>query len=663
MSLGKYLAEIIIEPTPKKVALYPGAFKPPHKGHFELVQRLSKVSDEVLVIISPIARDGITAEQSLSAWKLYLPFLPKAKVVISNVSSPVSYVYDYVKSNPQQDIQVAFGKDEGERYKAFLNKEKYPNVKVYDAGNIEGLSASSLRAAIKSFNPVDIAKFLPQGIEVADFMNSLNLSLRTEPTFKSVTENTEQPNLEFTKALASLTKYYVDKGYNVKPLPKVKIINNDEVNASNLLGKTAYYDPSNKSITLFTAGRHPKDILRSFSHEMIHHIQNLENRLNNINTTNTTEDDYLSQLEQEAYLNGNMNFRNWEDGIKNPIKEVYYLDSEKYNYPKTIHENLWHTLNEITLNPSNAVEIYGSLTNGKFQVGDTTYIYDIKQVKNPYNDEGNFFNIMFHPENNVTSKPLEGKENYIKILNTMYKVILDFIEEAEPDYVGISSMDNDGSKNYHRVYANLTNNKSNRIPGYFRKDVSLEFNTPEGKGRFIVLKRKNNEVMNEEKEKSKYRIFCDMDGVLVDFDKGYEDLTGLHTKHVDVQDSNDFWNKFREGLKEKNIGEFEYWSRLDWMPDGKELWNYIKQYNPYVLTAPSRDPQSREGKRAWAERLDNMKNIYFKAAAFKSEYAAPNRILIDDRADTIDRWKKNGGIGILHTSTQDTIEQLKKLGL
>jgi hypothetical protein len=489
MSLGKYIAEIIIEPTPKKVALYPGAFKPPHRGHFELVQRLSKVSDEVLIIISPIAREGITAEQSLKAWKLYLPLLPKAKVVISDKASPISYVYDYVKSNPQQDIEVAYGKGEEDRYKAFLNKEKYPNVKVYDAGNIEGLSASSLRAAIKSFNPVDIAKFLPQGIEVADFMNALNLSLRTEPTFKSVTENTEQPNLEFTKALASLTKYYVDKGYNVKPLPKIKIINNDEVNASNLLGKTAYYDPSNRSITLFTVGRHPKDILRSFSHEMIHHIQNLENRLNNINTTNTTEDDYLSQLEQEAYLNGNMVLRNWEDSIK------------------------------------------------------------------------------------------------------------------------------------------------------------------------------NNKVMNEEKEKSKYIIFCDMDGVLVDFDKGYEDLTGLHTKHADVQDSNDFWNKFKSSLTEKNMEEYDYWANLEWMSDGQELWNYIKQYNPYVLTAPSRDPGSKLGKKEWVLRLDNMKNIYFRAAQNKSDFSGRNRILIDDRADTIEKWNKAGGIGILHTSTQDTIEQLKKLGL
>jgi hypothetical protein len=663
MSLGKYISEIIIEPTPKKVALYPGAFKPPHRGHFELVQRLSKVADEVLIVISPIARGGITAEQSLSVWKLYLPLLPKAKTIISDVSSPVSYVYDYLKSNPQQDIIVAFGKGEEERYNALLNKEKYSNVKVYDAGNIDDLSASDLRNSINSNNPTDINKYLPQGIEVADYMNALGLNLRTEPTFNSVTENTEQSYPDFNNMLASLTKYYIDNGYKVTPLPKVIINNNDVENASEVLGKTAYYDPSNKSITLFTYGRHPKDILRSFSHEMIHHIQNLENRLNNINTTNTTEDDYLSKLEEEAYLNGNMIFRNWEDKIKNPIKEIYFLDSEKYNYPKTIYENLWHTLNEIILNPSNAVEINGDLTRGKFQVDNIIYIYKIYTIPNPYKDEGKFYNISFRPEEDITSTPQGGKENYIKILSTMYKIILDFAEEAEPEYIGISSLDNDGDKNYHMVYANLTDNKSNRIPGYFRKDVSLEFDTPQGKGRFIVLKRKNKEVMKEEKEQSKYVIFCDMDGVLVDFDKGYEDLTGLHTKHVDVQDSNDFWNKFKSSLAEKGMEEYDYWVNLEWMSDGQELWDYIKSYNPYVLTAPSRDPGSKLGKKEWVQRLDNMKNIYFRAAQNKSDFSGRNRILIDDRADTIEKWNALGGIGILHTSTQNTIEQLKKLGI
>ena len=182
--------------------------------------------------------------------------------------------------------------------------------------------------------------------------------------------------------------------------------------------------------------------------------------------------------------------RNWEDSIKNPVNELF-LNISKFNYKKPLTENLWHTLNEITLNASNAVETYGDLTNGKFQVGDITYVYDIKQVKNPYDDGGDFYNIMFHPKDNVTSIPQQGKENYIKILNTMYKIILDFTEEAEPEYVGIASLDNDGSKNYHNIYANLTDNKSNRIPGYFRKDVSLGFDTPQGKGRFVVLKRKD----------------------------------------------------------------------------------------------------------------------------------------------------------------------------
>ena len=57
--------------------------------------------------------------------------------------------------------------------------------------------------------------------------------------------------------------------------------------------------------------------MRSFSHEMIHHHQNLEGRLNSYGTTNTNEDEHLQEIEKEAYLLGNITFRNWEDSIKN----------------------------------------------------------------------------------------------------------------------------------------------------------------------------------------------------------------------------------------------------------------------------------------------------------------------------------------------------------
>jgi hypothetical protein len=288
----------------------------------------------------------------------------------------------------------------------------------------------------------------------------------------------------------SLSKYMIDKGMNIKPLPKIKVIKDDKENASDLLGKTAYYDPSNKSITLYTFGRHPKDILRSFTHEMIHHEQNLNGKLSNITTTNTNEGGDLDEIEREAYEKGNMMLRNWEDSIKNPIKE-YILDIPKFNYPKTFTHRLRESLNEITLSKDNAVKINGKLDGGEFTVGNITYVYSINNVRNPYKDKGNFYNVSFYPKGNITSEPLEGKENYIKILSTMYKIIVDFVEAYKPKYIGIASMDNTGDKNYHTIYAALTDNKYNRIPGYFRKDVSLPFNTPKYKGRFVVLKRKD----------------------------------------------------------------------------------------------------------------------------------------------------------------------------
>jgi hypothetical protein len=294
------------------------------------------------------------------------------------------------------------------------------------------------------------------------------------------------------ESFVSLSRYMIDNGMNIKPLPKIKVIKDDEENASNLLGKTAYYNPVEKSITLYTMDRHPKDVLRSFAHEMVHHEQNLEGRLNNINTTNTNEDGDLPEIEKEAYEKGNMMLRNWEDKIKNNVNELF-IDIPKFNYPKTFVDKLRESLHEITLSKNNAAEIEGDLYKGMFRAGNKIYTYDIYRIKSPYNDNKEFYNVEFHPKNNPISTPTGDttKEDYIKILNTMYKIILDLAETDEPDYIGIASMDNIGDKNYHTIYANLTDNKYNRIPGYFRKDVNLEFNTPQGKGRFVVLKRKD----------------------------------------------------------------------------------------------------------------------------------------------------------------------------
>ena len=122
---------------------------------------------------------------------------------------------------------------------------------------------------------------------------------------------------DLTPQIISLTQYMASNGLNLKPYPKVKFIDNDAENANNLLGRTAYYDPNQQLVALYTMGRHPKDILRSYAHELIHHHQNLNNTLDHGQTSNTNEDDALDRIEREAYENGNILFRNWEDSIKN----------------------------------------------------------------------------------------------------------------------------------------------------------------------------------------------------------------------------------------------------------------------------------------------------------------------------------------------------------
>ena len=97
------------------------------------------------------------------------------------------------------------------------------------------------------------------------------------------------------------------------------VFQSDEDNAGRMLGKTAYYDPENLQIVLYTDGRHPKDILRSLSHELVHHAQNCRGDFTKDNPTYAgyaQKDPHLRDMEREAYEKGNLIFRDFEDLIK-----------------------------------------------------------------------------------------------------------------------------------------------------------------------------------------------------------------------------------------------------------------------------------------------------------------------------------------------------------
>ena len=116
--------------------------------------------------------------------------------------------------------------------------------------------------------------------------------------------------------------------------PPTMVFDSDPDNQSKVLGKTAYYDPQSLEIHVFIDGRHPKDVLRSIAHELIHHRQNLESRLDTDGYTGPgyyLENDVLREVEHEAMLEGNATMREYEDTVKYKEKDKMSLKEWKNN--------------------------------------------------------------------------------------------------------------------------------------------------------------------------------------------------------------------------------------------------------------------------------------------------------------------------------------------
>ena len=540
---------LLEDESKKTIAVFPGKFKPPHKDHIARIKAASADADEVIVIVSPKTEPGgtavskkkkeelearlgtempITLEQSLELFKkLNLP--SNIKVIAANdpslpvpSSSPVSAAYELFINNPQQQYIAVFGKEED------LNRfgQTPQNVTVKNYSGVAGnLSATDLRTALKKGE--DIKKYMPDGITPEEYKSALGLEEEVvkegtcgydtnaktgerldTPGGISETGKSSPYGSGYKPLILEISKFMINQGMEIQPLPKVQFIDDDTDNAQDILGTTAYYDPQSKTIVLYTLDRHPKDILRSFCHEMVHHEQNMKGTLGNIKTQNTTEDSHLDEIEREAYEKGNIMFRNWTDSL-----------SKKTWQPKS---------NVVTSDP-----------------GGLDEIEDERETKGDMGTQG-----------------------------------------------------------------------------------------------------------------VEYTIYCDMDGVLCDFDKRFIEFSnGIPPSRYESEfGKKAFWKLISgQGVK--------FWVDIPWMSDGKQLWNYIKSYNPSLLSAPSMEESSRSGKRLWVDNEIPGTKLILRSAEQKQEFAKPNAILIDDRPSNIEQWRAKGGIGILHTSANKTIEQLKELGL
>jgi len=199
-------------------------------------------------------------------------------------------------------------------------------------------------------------------------------------------------------------------------------------------------------------------------------------------------------------------------------------------------------------------------------------------------------------------------------------------------------------------------------------------------------------VMREEEIKNpieQYQIFCDLDGVLVDLVGGVHnaihndppiDVSAGHLKAQQLAREalngeplkQEHINKYDEGFL-KPVRNFmmrvmredrRFWMSLPWTRDGRLLWDYIKQYNPIVLSIPT-DLQSLIGKKKWVK--DNLGlsgkrvEIRYKKAPF-AQYNGKTGLLIDDWVKNINSFEAAGGQTVHFTNAQQAIAALKIYG-
>ena len=154
------------------------------------------------------------------------------------------------------------------------------------------------------------------------------------------------------------------------------------------------------------------------------------------------------------------------------------------------------------------------------------------------------------------------------------------------------------------------------------------------------------------------QIYCDMDGVLADFEKAIVDQIG---------------GKFDDGRWQELPDDF--FLKIEPMSDAKKLWGFIGKYDPFILTAIPRSERGAISKRAADDKTRWMKRWFGVSAdrmypvirKHKANFAMDGRdhrpnLLIDDHLGNVQEFRKARGIGVHHTSASNTIKQLKEIG-
>ena len=187
-------ADLLFEaPEEFDVAVVPGAFKPPHRGHLAMIAEYAKISKRVIVFMSPLARqlpDGreMSFDMAYTMWDSYLKSagLNNVKVLESPVNSPVGASFKFVSNEdnnpdwaqPGEKVVLASSTKGGDdsRFGDKVQKYAREGVEVFskpvqvegdafvDTRTGEPLSASTMRQAIADRDLETFAEYLPKSL-------------------------------------------------------------------------------------------------------------------------------------------------------------------------------------------------------------------------------------------------------------------------------------------------------------------------------------------------------------------------------------------------------------------------------------------------------------------------------------------------------------------
>ena len=155
---------------------------------------------------------------------------------------------------------------------------------------------------------------------------------------------------------------------------------------------------------------------------------------------------------------------------------------------------------------------------------------------------------------------------------------------------------------------------------------------------------------------SSFRLWLDCDGVLADFDAGFQNAFGLSSEaYEELHGTKAFWKAVRD--------ELNFFGNLPLMPGAMELYNAVSHLRPAILTGCPFGNWAEHQKFGWRNKHFPGVPMVTCLSRNKRDYCKPGDILVDDLDKYRHLWEEAGGTFILHTSAASTIEQLRLLGI